>query len=56
MEKRFVDVTMRYGFNQSTIEKWCAFFDVKASIELIIGKSIYELMDGVVENTFGISQ
>jgi len=56
MEKRFVDVTMRYGFNQHTIEKWRTFLEIKASIEAIIGQSIYELMDGVVNNTFGITR
>jgi hypothetical protein len=52
MEKRFVDVTMRYGFNSYTIEKWRAFFDIKDSIERLIGHSIYDYLDGVIKNTF----
>jgi hypothetical protein len=52
MEKRFIDVTIRYGFNSYTVEKWRAFFDIKASIETKIGGSIYRYMDGVIENTF----
>jgi len=53
MEKRFVDVTMRYGFNEFTIEKWHAFFEIKSEFEGVIKKSIYGLLPGVVENTFG---
>ena len=56
MEKRFVDVTIRYGFNKYTINKWHAFYTIKADIETEIGQSIYELMEGVVENTFRLVQ
>jgi hypothetical protein len=56
MEVRFVDVTMRYGFNDYTVAKWRAFFEIQAAFEKVLGKSIYELMPGVVENTFGINQ
>jgi hypothetical protein len=54
MEKRFIDVTMRYGFNRYTTEKWRAFINIKATVEAAIGHSIYECLDGVVENTFSI--
>jgi hypothetical protein len=53
LEKRFVDVAMRYGTNEFTIPKWQAYFDLKARFEQAIGKSIYDHMPGVVENTFG---
>jgi hypothetical protein len=53
MEKRFVDVTMRYGFNRFTIAKWRAFIKIQSEFEDVIKKSIYELLPGVVENTFG---
>jgi hypothetical protein len=56
MEKRFVDVVMRYGFNEFTIDKWQAFFDIRDEFEAVMGKSIYEMLSGVVENTFRINQ
>jgi hypothetical protein len=52
MEKRFVDVVMRYGFNEYTIDKWQAFFDIRDEFETVMGKPIYELFPGVIENTF----
>jgi hypothetical protein len=52
MEKRFVDVTMRYGFNESTLQRWKAYFSLKKYFENRIGVSVYSLLDGVVENTF----
>ena len=54
MEKRMVDVTMRYGPNEYTTRKWQAFFDIQTEIEDAIGGSIYNLLPGVVENTFGV--
>lgn len=53
MEKRFVNVVLRYGFNEHTRAKWQAFIDIRHDFELKIGKSIYALLPGVVENTFG---
>ena len=52
MEKRLVDVVRRYGFNDYTLLKWQAYFDVKDTIEQAAGCSIYRLLPGVVENTF----
>lgn len=52
MEKRFVDVTLRYGFNGSTLQRWKAFYSVKMHIEEAIGVSVYSLLPGIVENTF----
>lgn len=52
MEKRLVDVVRRYGFNDLTILKWDAFFNIKAEFEAAIGQSIYRLLPGVIENTF----
>lgn len=53
MEKRFVDVTLRYGFNDYTLEKWLAFFQIQEEFEAAIHQSIYAILPGVVENTFG---
>jgi hypothetical protein len=52
MEKRLVDVVMRYGTNPLTIPKWKAYFAIQHDFEREIGQSIYNLLPGVVENTF----
>lgn len=52
LEKRLVDVAMRYGTNSMTIPKWRKWFDIKADMEARIGRSIYDPLPGVVENTF----
>jgi putative nucleotidyltransferase with HDIG domain len=54
MEKRIVDVVMRYGFNDFTIKKWKSFFKIRDEFERIIGQSIYGSLPNVVKNTFGI--
>ena len=53
MEKRMLDVAMRHGVNEYTIEKWKATFEIKKYFEERIGKSIYSVLPNVVENTFG---
>ncbi len=52
LEKRMLDVVIRYGFNEFTLEKWKATFDIKKYFEDKIGKSIYSILPGVIENTF----
>lgn len=52
MEKRMLEVALRRGTNRHTLAKWKATFAVKAEIESALGASIYELLPGVVENTF----
>jgi hypothetical protein len=53
IEKRLVDVAIRRGINSTTVAKWKATFQVKTDFEARIGKSIYSLLPGVIENTFG---
>ena len=54
LEKRWVDVLIRYeNFNRFTIPKWKAIFRIKSDFENTIGCSVYQLLPGVVENTFG---
>lgn len=53
MEKRLVDVTLRYGFNQNTLQKWRAFIEIQRELEAKIDGSVYSLLPGVGENTFG---
>ena len=52
LEKRFVDVAIRYGTYPATIDRWKAVLDIKAHFEQIMGCSIYECLPGVVENSF----
>ena len=52
LEKRFVDVAIRYGTTPIMAERWKAVLDIKAHFEEIMGCSIYELLPGVVENSF----
>lgn len=54
MEKRMLDVAMRYGnVNDIILAKWRAKFVIKADFERQMGCSVYSLLPGVVENTFG---
>jgi hypothetical protein len=55
MEKRLLDVTLRYGPNKFTTRKWQAFFGIQKDFEKAIGQSIYRLLPQVIENTFGFT-
>jgi hypothetical protein len=52
LEKRLVDVVMRYGFVELTLDKWQAYFAIKSEFDRAIGKPVYSVLPGVVENTF----
>lgn len=52
LEKRFVDVTIRYGVHPATIDRWKKILEIKAYFEKEIGCSIYTLLPGVIENSF----
>ena len=52
LEKRFVDVALRYGTPPPTLARWKKILEIKALFEAKISGSIYELLPGVVENTF----
>jgi len=52
LEKRFVDVAIRYGTHPATVDRWKTVLNIKKYFEEIIGCSIYELLPGVVENSF----
>jgi hypothetical protein len=56
MEKRLVDVVMRYGFNEYTISNWKARYAILEEFEKAIGKSIYTALPGVIEISLGIRQ
>lgn len=56
MEKRMLDVAIRYGADVGvsaySIRKWRKTFEVRADFERRMGCSVYDLLPGVVENTF----
>ncbi len=54
MEKRLVDVAMRYGTNELTMAGWKARFKIKVEFEAVIGASIYTILPGIIEGTFGV--
>ncbi|MEY8396320.1 HDOD domain-containing protein [Lachnospiraceae bacterium 45-P1] len=53
LEKRFVDVTIRYGVHPTTVDRWKKILELKSYFEGQIGGSIYALLPGVVESSFG---
>ena len=53
LEKRMLDVVMRYGFTEFTLAKWKSAFDLQRYFEERIGKSIYSVLPSVKETTFG---
>jgi hypothetical protein len=55
IEKRLIDVALRRGIHEYTLAKWQATFAIQRSFEQCIGQSIYSLLPGVVENTFGLA-
>ena len=55
IEKRLLDVSLRYGVNSFTVAKWQAFLNLQAYFEKAIGGSIYRVLPGVVETTFGFT-
>lgn len=53
IEKRIVDISLRHGVSENSTRKWKAVFTLKNYFESKIGKSIYSLLPGIVETTFG---
>ena len=56
LEKRMVDVVIRYGPNSCTVDKWKAIFAIRDELEACIGKSVYAVLPGVVKATFGTDE
>lgn len=46
LEKRFVDVAIRYGIHPSTIDRWKKTLEIKDMFEKKVGCSIYDLLPG----------
>ncbi|GAP12957.1 predicted HD superfamily hydrolase [Longilinea arvoryzae] len=55
IEKRLVDVALRHGFNEYTLDKWRAFLQLQRDFERILGQSVYTFLPRVIENTFGVN-
>ncbi|MEW5871607.1 MAG: HD domain-containing protein [Chloroflexota bacterium] len=55
IEKRMVDVALRYGTNAYSVPRWKAYLQLQHGFEAAMGCSVYSLLPGVVENTFGIA-
>jgi len=53
LEKRFVDVTLRYGWNDFILDKWRATLHLKTYFEEAIGQPLYSLLPGIINTTFG---
>lgn len=52
LEKRLVDVALRYGTPPVTVERWKKILEIKDLFNQKINGSIYELLPGVIENSF----
>ena len=53
IEKRMVDVALRLGINETTLPAWEARFQIIAEFDREIGQSVYSLLPGIIEGTFG---
>jgi hypothetical protein len=53
IEKRLLDVSLRYGTNEYSVPRWKAYLSIQQEFEQVIGSPIYKILPGVVENTFG---
>lgn len=52
IEKRLVDIALRGGLNEYTVPRWKSTFDIKQYFEEKMDKCIYDILPGVIENTF----
>ena len=52
MEKRLIDVALRYGLPDFTLEKWKAFMELKKYFDQLCGCNIYTLLPNVMENSY----
>lgn len=52
MEKRFVDVALRHGLPEFTLDKWKAFMKLKQYFDEKCGCNIYSLLPNVMENSY----
>ena len=53
LEKRFVDVTLRYGFNDFTLSRWRAYLGLQSYFEDRMNRPLYSVLPGIVDGAFG---
>lgn len=51
LEKRWIDVLLRYGWSDDNPEKWRATLDIKRYFDEMSGQNIYALLPGIRENS-----
>lgn len=51
LEKRWVDVLMRYGWSEHNPAKWKQTLAIKRKFDALAGCNIYDLLPGVAENS-----
>lgn len=51
MEKRLIDVALRHGLPEFTMDKWKAFMHTKTHFDRLCGCNVYELLPNVLENS-----
>lgn len=52
MEKRLVDVALRHGLPDFTLDKWRAFMQTKKYFDELCGCNVYTLLPCVMENSY----
>lgn len=45
LETRFVDVALRYGVNEFTVQKWKKILEIKDHFDKITGQDIYDILE-----------
>jgi len=56
MDKRLLDVALRHGVDAYSLPRWKAYFALQTAFEETISGSIYRLLPGVIQNTFGFEE
>lgn len=51
MEKRFVDVALRYGVREYTTKRWQGYLNLKKYFDSLCGCDIYTLLPEILENS-----
>ena len=49
LEKRFVDVALRYGIHPHTVDRWKKTLEIKTYFDDKTGGSVYRLLPGVTK-------
>lgn len=52
LEKRIVEEVLRKGINDFSVQKWKRVFEIKEMFDEVIGKPVYSLLPGIIQNTF----